>query len=262
MSRKSIADLPLPERRFRVDLLPPGEDPKLQFESARFSRAEDARRAVLLERNSSDALVLYRPSDALVLAERLNYGRGLAPPSLASSLCMRSHRIRIVGAVWELISGRRWAPTEISTFNVIPSSWEYTPETLNRADAAQLMSRLRSDLNRCGAAEADGFLIAFLHGEFEPESGIYRLHAHGVATSGMIAVLDRLRDLAHCAANTPGSAPGSQLVRSRVVISREPLTDIPLPAQLPLQELLAGTPHRTSGRRRHGQAGAPGPPDH
>jgi hypothetical protein len=133
---------------------------------------------------------------------------------------MGDFRFRVIGALWKLIEEGPWDPTELVFFTVRPEEWEVTPEELKRITAKQLMGQFRTRLNREDAGEADGFLIAFLHGEFEPTSGSYILHIHGFAAGGMVDVLERLR---------------SWLPDGRLNRTRQPLTDIPYPLGYPFK---------------------------
>ena len=102
---------------------------------------------------------------------------------------------------------------------------------LNHFGADGLKAALRSDLNRCGAKDADGFLFAALHGEFEPTEEVYRLHWHLLISGGMIEVVDRLRDRPkYRSRNGDGEA-----VRQRVRIGRKSLEQLPRPLTYLLQ---------------------------
>ena len=151
--------------------------------------------------------------------------RNRTQPTLASSRYMRQLRISIGGALAKLVTGSRWHPHQTCVFTAIPRTWEFEPAHFNDVNPRRLMQAFRQELIRRGAAEADGFLIAFLHGEFEPEAGIFVLHIHGVAAGGMIEVLDSLRKVENYKAYTTGYLTGSTEVRTRVEISRKPLTD-------------------------------------
>ena len=52
-----------------------------------------------------------------------------------------------------------------------------------------------------------GPFICFLHGEFEPTSGVYQLHFHGVTTADKAAALHRLKAIAGYERTRTGAAP-------------------------------------------------------
>lgn len=226
MGRLSISSLPYPPETYRISRLTDGPSGRPIFETRMDTRAEDCHRATSLAKAVSQ-----HPSDdptaALDLARRLASAQSCDRRTLASSRYMRRVRLRLIGALWPLIARGPWTPNEVSSFTAIPRGWSFSPGTLETADPQKLLSRLRSQLNRAGAKDADGFLIAHLHGECEPQDRRYQLHAHGIAAGGMIAVLDRLRA-------TP-SYTSDGLVRGRMHISRKPLRDIPYPLGYPFK---------------------------
>lgn len=95
----------MPAAAFRVDRVTQRNDGQVTFESAGFSRSEDARRARGLCTAANRGSAVMDPDDARHLAAQLGRGAegGEYPESLASSLCMRKHRIRVVGALWRLM---------------------------------------------------------------------------------------------------------------------------------------------------------------
>jgi hypothetical protein len=240
MGRLSIADLPFPDDEFRIDLDPArpldrNENPQAQFETLEFSTNEDRaeRGEPLLAATSASSYGLFRARSAHKLGRKLLRRR--RPRTLASSRYLRDVRIKLSGALQKLLLDSQWHPHQTSTFAAIPRTWEFEPAALWSANARNLMGAFRTDLNRCGAATADGFLIAFLHGEFEPESGIYVLHVHGIAAGGMIGVLDALRRTKNYRCNTQGHLTGSSRVKTRIQISRKLLTDLPYTLIYPLK---------------------------
>ena len=67
-----------------------------------------------------------------------------------------------------------------------------TPEQFESVTARQIKNQFISHLRRSGVMAVPGFLLAFLHGEFEPTSGTFVLHFHGVTTNEKAAALDNL----------------------------------------------------------------------
>ena len=137
---------------------------------------------------------------------------------------MRLWRRKLVGATWRLIAEGPWDATvsgQVSVFSAVNRTWTFTPAELRHANAAKLMRSFRTDLNRTGAAAADGFLIGFLHGEWEPNEGVYRLHVHGVAAGGMIGVVRGLKHRKHYRRDTRAA------VVDAVKVFRKPLEHLP-----------------------------------
>ena len=117
-------------------------------------------------------------------------GDNASQHSLASSVGMRAIREEVLGRVLELI--KPFADGDLVTFTLINKQWRVTAEELRTLDPATMIRQLRTHLNRAGVSALDGPLIAFVHGEFEPRSGFYQLHFHGITTR---AKADRLRGL-------------------------------------------------------------------
>jgi hypothetical protein len=222
MARASIADLPLPNSHWRPDK-PGCRDPGAKpFETSAQCEAEDTLRAKQLREQADAGSTLIDPVAALTLANKIDPARrpkGKLPPSLSSSSRVRQHRIR-TGNIWQ----RAGEGSELfTTATLMPAKWRYSPEELMGVDARNLVASLRTDWNRAGGMEASGWAIAFLHGEFEPETEKFRLHFHLTATGGMLGVIDRLRDQKKYqrAIGADGNAKGP----APVVIAREALTD-------------------------------------
>lgn len=222
MPRSSIADLPKPDPRYRPDKLAcrdPGAKP---FETRAQCEAEDALRAKQLRDLANARSMLIDRAAALELANKIDPARrpkGKLPPTLASSSRMRQHRIR-TGNIWQFATEN---DEQFTTFTLMPKTPVVDPADLITLEAPRVMGSLRTDLNRAGADCASGWVIAFLHGEYESETGKFRLHYHGVATGEMIDVIDRLRDQKKYerSIGTDGAAVGS----APVLIARKALTD-------------------------------------
>jgi hypothetical protein len=225
MARLNIAHLPAPTTDYRIDRLAPDPEGKLLFETRIRTRAEDHFRARLLRRRSSDSLIDGKA--ALALAERLEGSAKMRAGSLASSQEMRRFRIKMIGNLWRLVDEQAWPLSEVRSFTVLPKGWDFTPETLHQADPKKLLERFRSQLRRKGSDNAVGSLIAGLHGEFEPEAGIYQLHLHGLADREMIEILDSLRPMP--------AYRRRPLVTSPIRIARQPLEDLPYPLGYPFK---------------------------
>lgn len=225
MARLDVSRLPSPPAEYRIDRLQAGPEDTAIFETRRASRDEDALRARRLRSSAPSPLV--DNGAAAELANCLAGPISRCDGHPASSRYMRQFRIRIIGHLWRLVEDEGWQPDGVTAFTVLPLGWEFTPETLDQADPRKLLDRLRGQLKRAGSGDADGFLIASIHGEFEPEEQIYRLHAHGFAAGGMIGVLDDLRPL-------PAYRPRPS-VTVPMQIRRKPLDDLPYPLGYPFK---------------------------
>lgn len=248
MARPTIIDLKLTsDRGFWPSLAASGRNGVCFEPIGTFCETEDELRrsstlnAIGLARN----LGLFGSRPARRLAKRLDYkGRGKKPPkSISSSAYMRRLRNRIFSQIWRLVtkySGR------VTTFTAIKRGWEFTPKELAGVNLEKLLNGFLSDLNRRGAGQAEGWLIAFIHGEFETPAHIYRLHVHGIAAGAMIDVVDRLRK-----GRKYKYRPGDS-VRFRVRIDRKQLTHLPHPltycfkSYWPWKHVVIGT----NGKRR------------
>jgi hypothetical protein len=221
MARLGINDLPKPQKGYRPSRGQAG------FESCKNTRKEDALRAKRLRSKEVLASPRVSKKTAKRLARRLERaasGRSV-PATLASSTYLRDFRDRLGGALWQLVAT---ALLPAATFTLLSRTWIFTPDQLQNVDARKLIAGVRQDLIRAGAAKAKGALILFLHGEFEPESGYFLLHFHGLALADMIDVVDRLRKRRKYRPVARGK-DGRPAIKTPVRISREPLTNLPGP---------------------------------
>jgi hypothetical protein len=163
---------------------------KRGFETKEDAAAEDVLRAKMLTKfaaGRTDRL----GRDAADVAERL---AGERPSrTLASARFMREMRIRFTGSLLKLAAP--WPDKDLRLFTALSSRWEIRAKDLKSLDPSKLREQLRSQLNRAGPKDANGFLIAVFEAEFEPVSRIYRFHAHGLVAGEMIDVLEKLHAL-------------------------------------------------------------------
>lgn len=218
MSQRNIAHIGKPERRYRVDI---GSNARESgFEKLKSSQAEDLLRAKQLRKAARCYPELIDREAALTLARRLETAGngGKVPKSLASSTYMRSKRIKVSGALLKLMRAQ--------AITILPMTWEFTPDELERVRPALLMSALLAALYGQGAAKAKGWLICFLHGEYDPVGKVYRLHVHGYAYGEMVQVVDRLRTLPNYRTQRYLRDGSLSPVYRRVQIRRKPSDDI------------------------------------
>lgn len=238
------------KRRYRPSLAQPTET-GAQFESVEACEIEDRlrQRSITRAARLGTQARLYDADRARRLAARLNYKAGSRRPprSLCCSLYMRRVRDRIFSHLYLLTATSRH---RVTTFTAVKRGWEFSPEQLLAVDPDKLLCGFLSDLNRRGASEADGWLIGFMHGEYETPEGIFRLHLHGIVAGGMINVLDRLR-------NGPNynHRPGDN-VRFRLRIARKRLSNLPYSLAYCLKSYwpwkhVVDSPHGRRRTRRH-----------
>jgi hypothetical protein len=170
------------------------------IETTRCCREEDILRVAKIrhnlqrcERTSTCANRKLRRRASAFLAKLERGLTVLGPePTLASSLHMRSVRLQVLTALLEAVSA--YADDELRTVTVINSRWRLTPKQLRKVTAKSIKNQFRKHLERAGILDAPGFLIAFLHGEYEPTAGVFQLHFHLLTTAEKAAlILERLR---------------------------------------------------------------------
>ena len=129
------------------------------------------------------------PDQIRALAERLEDGvaSGLPPTTLGSSLRMRLIRLAFHRTLLDAFAP--YADDDLRTLTVIYSGWAFSPADLDGVTATQVKAQFRQHLNRVGVPKVPGPLFAVLHGEFEPTSGLYRLHFHILTTAAKAAAL-------------------------------------------------------------------------
>lgn len=225
MAGKGLDDLGRPPRRYNL-IGTPG------FETLVQSEREDAIRARMLRLEAEGDLA--RTSALLEMANELDPSLNDDPQSCASSRHMRAERARILSWVWRVCDQITAAnadstdPTpDPTTFHVIPPTFSVPSGDLHTKHPRQLLKQFRRHLYGAGAADADGILFAALDGAFDPAPERYPLHIHGLASGGMIAVLDKLRETRTYKPAAPGDGPDR--ANTPIVVARAPLTNLPDP---------------------------------
>lgn len=108
--------------------------------------------------------------------------------SMANPLCMHRLRKRVAGQLWALLERtRRMDP---ATCTLVPWRWEIPAGELDGFDPTRALATLRRLINSHGGDRADGYLVAFIHGTFEPRRQVYVLHLHCLVAGGMRRVID------------------------------------------------------------------------
>ena len=233
MSRRGIGEIGKPPMRFRVDLA--SNAIGRGFETLDKSRREDLLRAKRVRKSLKKHPEMFDRKAALALATKLEQAGegGETPRSIASSVYMRGLRINVVGAVWQMI--RKAGTKKVRAFTIVPRTWEFSGEKLDGVDPKHLMRGLLVALYGRGAAMANGWIFAVLHGEWDPIGQVYRIHVHGFAYGEMVAVIDRLRTLPNYATQRYLKDGSLSPVYRRVRVTREKLTNLPEPITYRLQ---------------------------
>lgn len=232
MSGRSVNDLGKPSLPYRVDRRCRG---LCGFETLKDSRKEDLFRAKRLRKATKCFPEEIEGPSALALGAQLERaGNGDdVPASLSSSTTMRGLRINIIGAVWSLIM--MVGLKALHGFTIIPATWEFSADELPNVNPVWLMNSLRAALYARGARKAKGWIIAFIHGEWDPIGKIFRLHVHGLAYGDMVEVIDRLRKLPNYKTQKYLKDGTLSPVYRRIKMTRKPLTNLPRPITYLLQ---------------------------
>jgi hypothetical protein len=231
VARKNFGGFRMPQAPYRADKDAPESLPQnKRLEIEGMSQPEDGGRAKGLRRPIVLNSPLIRPLQARALARRLEKSAndGDYPHSMACALFMRWFRYRFIGALWRLYAEQLQVGSP-KTFTIIPRAWEFRPEELMDVDPRRLMASLRSILYKMGAKGADGWLIVFLHGEYDPVAGVFRIHVHGLASLEMIQVVKRLRELPQFKTRRLSPTGVPEAIYRPVRISWKPLADLPAP---------------------------------
>lgn len=231
MARDCFGGFKAPESPYRADKDAPDVlANNKRFETKGKCKKESATRAKGLRRPIVLNSPLVQPLQAQALARKLERSAddGDYPVSPACALFMGWFRYRFIAALWKLYAEQLVADSP-KTLTIIPRAWEFTPEQLMDADPRRLLESLRTTLYKMGAKDADGWLIMFLHGEYDPVAGVFRLHVHGLASADMIEVVKKLRKLDQFKTRKLGPTGGPEAIYRPVRIRGMALTDLPAP---------------------------------
>lgn len=178
-----LSQLPTPAPEF---------DPVIRckgFETEEAAAEEDKTRAAMLRAAAENMKDSSRRKRILELAKRLD--SRAAPGTMASKRFMRRLRIKVVGAMLELMAAKPLSETRF--FTLIPPSWGGSRDDFRSFDLKRRLAAFRQVLNRYDAKEADGWLMLFVEVDYDRTIGRYQFHMHGIASGGMVQVVDALR---------------------------------------------------------------------
>ncbi len=117
-----------------------------------------------------------------------------------------------------------------TVFTVIPENWSVLLGMLYTVYPAKWMATFRQHLYRSAellGMQLEGVLFAALHGAYDPATGTYPLHLHGVGTGNYIQALDGLRLLGKYRPAQPHD--GRDAAHTPIYMSRDTLTNMPDP---------------------------------
>ena len=231
MARKLMGGFRIPEFPYRADKDAPESLPaNKRFEIKAGCMEECAFRGRSMRRPIVLTSPLIQPLQAKALARKLEKSgeEGDYPLSLACAVFMALFRRRFIGALWKLYAEQLLVCSP-RTFTIVPRAWEFTPDELLDVDSRRLKASLTTALYKMKAKDAGGWLIAFLHGEYDPVAGVFRLHVHGLASGQMIKVVERLRKLPQFKTRRLKSDGTPEAIYRPVRIRRKGLADLPAP---------------------------------
>ena len=218
MSRRNITGLPFPTGQYRIDKHWPAFGNLAQSVGEAGHRVRRLRTALL-----SDSASTIR---AIELARLLDPDdpNWRNPENPANPVYMRDQRIRIVGGIWKVIAEN--PDNDVFSFTLIPEGTVYAAGCLYEADPIAMNRKLRTHLRQAGIKDASGFLFMGMHGEFDPATGKFRLHWHGIGVGrDMRHALDRLRKVR--AFKSRRASPTGSKVDKPIRVSRAPLGSLP-----------------------------------
>ncbi len=216
MPGRSLESLPWPRKQYRIDLVAGSK-----FETEAAAQAEDGVRARRLcnypDRTASEQAECDR------LAKRIMETDPDEFSTLASKTVMRGHRIRVGGELWRLCRGEN-----VNFVTLIPRKYSVTPDDLMELDPEKMNKWLRMTLRRCGAErETEGWIFAYLEGEYNPSTGMIQLHWHVIMVgTKMLGVINNLRQHPAFKRKT-GTGNNSDGVDKRIVVLHPDLPGLP-----------------------------------
>jgi hypothetical protein len=238
-------DIKLPTDEYRLDLLlPPGPEGRLNrttfFESERWCSFENIRRGFELERavrNIDRVMPPPRTEEAsayllrigiketirelsLDLAARLRSGGDRT--LLSSASFKRQQRIRLLGAIMQLLDNHRELPIRLARIRRTDFGWQIPTLDLCLLDFKRITrEQLKCALKRAGLSQAGGLFIAHCDIEFHPPYDECQVYFYAVVSGKKTRALKNIQTLEGYAGNSvvyfpfPSSGPDwSQRVAS------------------------------------------------
>ena len=136
--------------------------------------------------------------------------------TFASPRYMREFRRGMSAAILRAID--QIPDAELKIFTAVPASGRVKGEDLFAFKPKRFLEQFRTQLNRQGLTDRPGWLIAFLHCEYDPRVDIFQFHIHGLAVGRKIEAVEKLKSL-------KAFQPDPQTVHRPIKI--QPVTDRP-----------------------------------
>lgn len=157
------------------------------------SRDETVTRVKLLRRAYKTCRKPIRREKLRLLSQLLDESLdGDCPcPTLASDVFANSLREGEVSLVEQALAD--YDAEQIRFFHAVLARWTFPANALLKFDPERFAERFRYHVRECTADATEGFLLARVHGEYEPNSDTIWPHFHGVAAGGMVPVLRKLK---------------------------------------------------------------------
>lgn len=216
------------QKRHRVDLTSTPNSNGHSFESCDEARAEDELRLASILRlgdgsTGSQHRCRYHVVHSLVaaLAARVKGTLKCREGSLASALDYRHARIEEASKILALIERDL---SDVRGVTVVPNGEQFPGAELSSWDVDAFKARFRSQLNRLGIREADGFVIAYFHCDYDASTGMMSPHWHLLVKGGARAIMKRLRNCAKYRSVRSGASPESP-VKTPVRFHKGPPND-------------------------------------
>jgi hypothetical protein len=200
-----------------------------RFESHAEALAEDERRFVSAvgrrdqlvgsERRACDD-VCHALTTAM--AARVKGDLAVRAGSLASALDYRHARIEEAGKILALVEDDL---TDVRVATIVPNGEQFPGAELSSWDFDAFKARFRSQLNRLGIRDADGFVIAYFHCDYDPITGMMSPHWHLLVKGGARKVIERLRNCDKYRSVRSGAPPESP-VKTPVRFHKGPPKDV------------------------------------
>ncbi len=77
---------------------------------------------------------------------------------------------------------------------IVPHTWRCRGDQLGNVDPKRLLSQFRTQLNRAGLAKLEGWLIASVHGDYDPTSDTFQPHLHVLVVGEKAEAVESLQN--------------------------------------------------------------------
>lgn len=215
-------------KHHRVDLMSAPNESGHRFESHADAVSEDERRFVSAVRRRDQLIGSERRACddvcralTTAVAARVKGDLAVRYGSLASALDYRHARIEEAGKILSLVEGDL---PDVRVATIVPNGEQFPGAELSNWDFDAFKARFRSQLNRLGIRDADGFVIAYFHCDYDASTGMMSPHWHLLVKGGARAIMKRLRNCAKYRSVRSGASPESP-VKTPVRFHKGPPND-------------------------------------